>query len=77
MEKFTEDELNLMCIYDTGSRAGLMAELRHMRRYIGAEQPELLAMTDSVLNKLDGMSDAEYAELELIPDFDESELEIE
>lgn len=77
MEKFTADELNLMCIYDTGSRAGLMKELRHMRRYIGAEQLELLAMTDSVLNKLDGMSDAEYAELELIPDFDESELEIE
>lgn len=77
MEKFTADELNLMCIYDTGSRAGLMAELRHMRRYIGVDQPELLAMTDSVLNKLDGMSDAEYAELELIPDFDESELEIE
>lgn len=77
MEKFTADELNLMCIYDTGSRAGLMEELRHMRRYIGADQSELLAMTDSVLNKLDSMSDAEYAELELIPDFDESELEIE
>lgn len=27
MEKFTADELNLMCIYDTGSRAGLMEEL--------------------------------------------------
>lgn len=77
MEKFTADELNLMCIYDTGSRTGLMEELRHMRRHIGVDQPELLAMTDSVLNKLDGMSDAEYAELELIPDFDESELEIE
>lgn len=48
-----------------------------MRRYIGADQPELMAMTDSVLNKLDGMSDTEYTERELIPDFDESELEIE
>ena len=33
---FTNDEMNLMCIYNTGSRESLMRELREMRGYIGA-----------------------------------------
>ena len=63
---FTNDEMNLMCIYNTGSRESLMWE---MRGYIGADQPELLAMTDSALQKLENISDEEFAELELYPDF--------
>ena len=46
-----------------------MRELREMRGYIGADQPELLAMTDSALQKLENISDKEFAELELYPDF--------
>ena len=68
---FTNDEMNLMRIYNTGSRESLMRELREMRGYIGADQPELLAMTDSALQKLEKISDVEFAELELYPDFDE------
>lgn len=66
---FTNDEMNLMCIYNTGSRKSLMRELREMRGYIGADQPELLNMTDSALQKLEKISDVEFAELELYPDF--------
>ena len=66
---FTNDEMNLMCIYNTGSRESLMRELREMRGYIGADQPELLNMTDSALQKLENISDKEFAELELYPDF--------
>ena len=66
---FTNDEMNLMCIYNTGSRKSLMRELREMRGYIGADQPELLNMTDSALQKLEKISDEEFAELELYPDF--------
>ena len=69
MGNFTFEEMNLMCIYNTGSREGLMRELREMRGYIGADQPELLTMTDSTLQKLESISDAEFAELELYPDF--------
>ena len=46
-----------------------MRELREMRVCIDADQPELLAMTDSTLQKLEKISDAEFAELELYPDF--------
>lgn len=66
---FTNDEMNLMCIYNTGSRESLMRELREMCGYIGADQPELLAMTDSALQKLDKISDEEFTKLELFPDF--------
>ena len=69
MKNFTNDEMNLMCIYNTGTRDGLMRELREMRGCIGADQPELLAMTESALQKLESISDAEFAELELYPDF--------
>ena len=66
---FTNDEMNLMCIYNTGSRESLMRELREMRGYIGADQPELLSMTDSALQKLENISDEEFTKLELFPDF--------
>jgi hypothetical protein len=67
---FTNDEINLMCIYDTGTREGLIAELTQMRGYLGAEETELLSLTDSALGKLRNMSDTEYAKLDLLPDFD-------
>ena len=69
MNNFTNDEMNLMCIYNTGSREGLMRELREMRGCIGADKLELLTMTDSTLQKLEKISNAEFAELELSPDF--------
>lgn len=70
MDKFTADEMNLMCIYDTGTRKGLMEQLRQMRGYLEADQPELMEMTDSALEKLEKMSDTEYAALDLTPNFD-------
>ena len=66
---FTNDEINLMCIYNTGTREGLIAELTQMRGYLGAEETELMALTDSALGKLRSMSDAEYAALDLFPYF--------
>jgi len=69
MENFTFDELNLMCFYDTGTRQGLIDALTEMRGYLEADETELLALTDSALEKLRRMTDAEYAELDLFPDF--------
>ena len=67
---FTNDEINLMCIYNTGTREGLIAELTQMRGYLDVEETELLALTDTALEKLRNMSDTEYAKLDLFPDFD-------
>lgn len=68
---FTNDEMNLMCIYNTGSRTGLIDALTEMRGELSPEEAELRELTDSALGKLQAMSDAEFAELELYPDFDE------
>lgn len=71
MGNFTFEEMNLMCIYNTGSRAGLIESLNEMRGELSAEETELMELTDSTLRKLQAMMDDEFAELELYPDFDE------
>lgn len=71
MGNFTFEEMNLMCIYNTGSRAGLIESLNEMRGKLSAEETELMELTDSTLRKLQAMTEDEFAELELYPDFDE------
>ena len=68
---FTHDELSLMSIYNsTGTREGLIKELRNMHGYLAADETELLTLTNSALKKLNSITDAEYAELDLFPEFD-------
>ena len=68
---FTNDEMNLMCIYSAeGKRAELMEKLTEMKRHLENDEAELLMLTDSTLAKLAELSDAEFEALELIPDFD-------
>ena len=71
MGNFTFEEMNLMCIYNTGSRTGLIGSLNEMRDELSAEETELMELTDSTLRKLQTMTDDEVAGLELYPDFDE------
>jgi hypothetical protein len=69
---FTNDELNLMCIYSAGgSRDNLLQELMEMKQYLESDETELLVLTESVLEKLLQMSDEDFENLELYPDFDE------
>ena len=68
---FTQDEMNMLCIYNGGSREKIIAELREMRTYLEADETELRELTDSTLEKLTIISDAEFDKLDLIPDFDE------
>ena len=67
----TFEERQLMSLYNTGTRTGLIAALEEMRGYLAADETELRELTDSALMKLQAMSDAEFAELELYPDFDQ------
>ena len=71
MTNFTNDEMNLMCIYSSGSsRAGLMQKLTEMKKYLERDEVQLLALTESTLAKLGIMTDEEFGQLELYPDFD-------
>ena len=71
--EFTIEEINLMCIYDTGTRQGLMDELRAMQGDLLPEEVELRRLTENVLAKLYGMTDDAYAQMQdsLIPAYDE------
>ena len=73
MMSFTHDEINLMAIYNTGSRTGLIEELTAMRGYLEEDENELRKLTDSVTAKLKRMTDAEFNMLDLFPDFIEME----
>ena len=73
MNDFTFDEINLMCIYSTGTRAGLMQALTDMRGHLEPDETELRELTDSTLHKLGGITDEQFAVLELVPDFDADE----
>lgn len=70
MSNFTFDEINLMCIYNTGTRASLMQALTDMRKHLEPDETELRELTDSTLHKLGCITDEQFAELELVPDFD-------
>ena len=69
MGNFTFEETNLICIYNTGSRTGLIEALTEMRGELSLEETELRELTDSALGKLRTMTDAEFAELEVVPGF--------
>ena len=70
---FTHNEINLMAIYNAGTREGLIEELTAMRKYLESDETELMELTDSALGKLNTLTDAEFDTFDLIPDFDETE----
>lgn len=72
---FTVEESNLMCIYNTGSREDLIAELTKMQTHLQSDETELKELAHSVIAKLQAMSDEEFAAAtdELIADFGETE----
>ncbi len=73
MDRFSIEELNLMCIYDTGTRSGLMAGLEKIALELAPEEAELAELIQSALKKLTTMSDQEYGELILVPDYKEED----
>ena len=73
MDRFSIEELNLMCIYDTGTRSGLMEGLEKIALELAPEDAELAELVQSALKKLSAMSDQEYGELILVPDYKEKE----
>ena len=71
MKDFTFEEQQLMSIYNPGTRLGLIHALVEMRTYLDKDEKELKDLTDSAIAKLNAMTDVEFAELDLIPDFGE------
>lgn len=68
MKRFTKDERMMMMLYNPGTRAGLIAELEAMRLQLTPPERRLKRLSKSVLEKLGGMTDAEFDSLDLYPD---------
>ena len=67
----TFEEKQLLALYNGDySRSELISELREVRIYLETEDSEMLKLLDSALAKLDAMTDADYATLDLYPDID-------
>lgn len=68
MKNFKRDERMIMMLYNPGTRAGLIAELEAMRLQLTPPERRLNRLSKNVLEKLDGMTDAEFDSLDLYPD---------
>ena len=56
----TFDERMLMTLYNTGTRGGTIDNLKNMRMCISHDETFLRNLTDSVLSKLDLMTEDEF-----------------
>ena len=64
------EERQLMAIYNTGTRKGLLEALIDMQKFLSKEEQDLNDLTASAISKLQEMSDDDYEALDLVPDFD-------
>ena len=60
MDKFTVEEINLMCVFDRQGKTELMEDIRRVMPHI--KDSDMEDLSRQVLRKLDGMTDKEFAE---------------
>lgn len=63
--KFTVEEINLMCCFDTSSRKRLIAEMKELP--IGELDDEMAELLFNTVRKLESISDEAFAELYIAP----------
>ena len=56
--------LTLMMLYNTGTRMGLIHELRLMQCYLMPDETALRELSEGVIEKLKLLTDAQFAEVE-------------
>ena len=61
---FNSEELMLMVLYNPGTRLGLMQELRLMQCYLMPDETTLRELSETVIEKLKLMTDADFSEIE-------------
>ena len=69
MMNLTHDEMNLLCIYQTNTRRETINAITYMQQYLEPDETELAELSNSLLAKMEQMSDEEFDELEKFPDF--------
>ena len=65
---FNHEELMLMMLYNSGTRLGLIHELRLIQCYLMPDETALRELSEGVIEKLKLLTDVEFAELEFPTD---------
>lgn len=63
MDKFSVEEINLMCVFEGQDRTGMIADIKNVIPHLQESDMEELAK--QVIGKLEAMSDKEFAEVAL------------
>ena len=63
MDKFTVEEVNLMCVFEGQDRTGMITDIKNVLPYI--QDSDMAELAGQVLEKLEAMSDEEFAEAAL------------
>lgn len=63
---FTKDEKTLLILYGGKNRSGTLENLFLMRGQLQVDEEALSVLTDAVIRKLGGMTDAEFDGLNLL-----------
>ena len=64
MIEFSPDEKIMNLLYSPGTRSGLIAELKMMQSQLMISEKRLLRLSESVLQKLNKMNDAEFEDMD-------------
>lgn len=64
MIEFSPDEKLMILLYSPGTRSGLIAELKMMQSQLMISEKRLLRLSESVLQKLNKMNDAEFEDMD-------------
>jgi hypothetical protein len=67
--EYNVEEINLMCIFEHSSRIVLIEDMTASLPYI--DDGEMASLMEQTIHHLERMSDDEFAELDLEPDFDD------
>ena len=68
---FSGEEQLLMMLYNPGSRLGLIAELSTMKTQLTSREKRMSRLADSVIEKLEQISDSDFENLDFYPDDEE------
>lgn len=61
MDKFTVEEINLMCVFEGQDRTGMIAEIKNVIPHI--QDSDMVELAGQVTGKLEAMSDEEFAQV--------------
>ncbi|MCI7795117.1 MAG: transposon-transfer assisting family protein [Lachnospiraceae bacterium] len=65
---FSKDEMIMMMLYSPGNRPGLISTLEDMKGQLTGDDAELSVLVDSILPKLNAMTDEEFNGMSICPD---------